>query len=88
MQGLERNPIFYGTPEPDVSRPNCVGCQSVHRFGIWNRRGSREQYEYPTTFSQYFAFLRAPRKCLNFHLKLLCHGRGREFESRRPRHTF
>ena len=51
-------------------------------------RTIREQYEYPTAFSQYFAFLRAPRKCLNFHIKLLCHGRGREFESRRPRHNF
>ena len=28
------------------------------------------------------------RKSLKFHIKALCHGRGREFESRRPRHSF
>jgi hypothetical protein len=27
-------------------------------------------------------------KCLKFQIKVLCHGRGREFESRRPRHSF
>jgi hypothetical protein len=37
---------------------------------------------------QYFTFLRAPHKRLSFHIKLHCHGRGREFESRRPRHIF
>jgi len=26
------------------------------------------------------------RKSLKFQIKMLCHGRGREFESRRPRH--
>ena len=27
-------------------------------------------------------------KSLKFQIKALCHGRGREFESRRPRHSF
>jgi hypothetical protein len=27
-----------------------------------------------------------PRKSFKFQFKVLCHGRGREFESRRPRH--
>ena len=28
------------------------------------------------------------RKFFKFQIKVLCHGRGREFESRRPRHSF
>ena len=31
-------------------------------------------------------FLCVPAKCLKFQIKVACHGRGREFESRRPRH--
>jgi hypothetical protein len=27
-------------------------------------------------------------ECLKFQIKVLCHDRGREFESRRPRHFF
>ena len=27
-------------------------------------------------------------RCLRFHFMLHCHGRGREFEPRRPRHSF
>src|SRR6266446_9665120 len=37
---------------------------------------------------QYFAFLHVSRECLNFQVAVPCHGRGRGFESRRPRHSF
>ena len=35
---------------------------------------------------QDFVFLGVPTKCLQFQIKALCHGGGREFESRGRRH--
>ena len=36
----------------------------------------------------YFCVPSRACKSLEFQIKVLCHGRGREFESRRPRHSF
>src|SRR5215469_6395060 len=36
---------------------------------------------------QALVLLCVPRKFLNFQCKVTCHGRGRGFESRRPRHS-
>ena len=42
----------------------------------------------PFPFLPCFCVPSDTRKFLKFQIKVLCHGRGREFESRRPRHSF
>ena len=42
----------------------------------------------PFPFFMCFCVPSRTYKSLKFQIKVLCHGRGREFESRRPRHSF
>ena len=41
----------------------------------------------PYPFLPCFCVPPRARKFFKFQIKVLCHGRGREFESRRPRHS-
>jgi len=62
--------IFYGTPESDVGRANCLGCQSVHQFGFRNRRvihgndPGTIRIPYCVFSILCVPYYRAPRKCL------------------------
>ena len=67
-------------------------CQSVHSvgFGIPTLESGNNPgtLRVPLRSLTCFCMPSNARKCLKFQIKVLCHGRGREFESRRPRHSF
>ena len=67
-------------------------CQSVHSFGFGiptpDSRNNAGTLRVPFPFLLCFSVPSRACKFLKFHIKVLCHGRGRGFESRRPRHSF
>ena len=61
--------------------------RNFRRFGF-GRGNNPGTIRVPFDDSLRFSVPASPRKSLKFQIKVLCHGRGREFESRRPRHIF